>query len=117
MLLIAVLNGILREAVFRKFLDTLPAHQLSTITLFTWFAFYIRYIMYRFPPASDAQALMTGLMWLFLTLAFEFGFGRYRGNTWQTLLADYNLLQGRLWIFIPLWIAIAPYLFYRVFHR
>jgi len=57
------------------------------------------------------------LFWLVLTLLFEFGFGRYRGNSWEKLFTDYNLLKGRLWILIPLWLAIAPYLFFKLRNR
>jgi hypothetical protein len=30
------------------------------------------------------------------------------------LLADYDLTTGRLWVLIPVWVTVAPYLFYRV---
>ncbi|HEX2533754.1 MAG TPA: hypothetical protein VHK69_08460 [Chitinophagaceae bacterium] len=114
MLLLAVANGLLREFFFRKFLEEGPAHQLSTGTLLLFFAFYIRWVTSVRPPASAGQAIWVGIGWLLLTLAFEFGFGRARGHSWDTLLADYNLLQGRLWVLIPLWVALAPWLFYRL---
>lgn len=113
MLAIAVLNGVLREGFFKRFMSDLPAHQLSTITLILFFAAYIRFVIYKYPPASSFQSIVIGIMWLVLTLCFEFGFGRYRGNSWSTLFADYNLLKGRLWILVPIWIAVAPYLFYK----
>ena len=69
------------------------------------------------PPASARQALLIGLFWLALTLLFEFGFGRYRGNSWEKLLADYNLLEGRLWLLIPAWVAMAPWIFTKYFNR
>jgi hypothetical protein len=31
----------------------------------------------------------------------------------RDLLADYNLLAGRLWPLVLVWVAIAPALFYR----
>ena len=35
-------------------------------------------------------------MWLGLTLAFEFGFGRLVAKqSWEQLLADYNVAAGR----------------------
>lgn len=114
MLLIAVGNGSLREFVFKKYMSSLTAHQLSTITLLIFFSIYICSVMKRFPPASSTQAIFIGLVWLSLTLAFEFGFGRYRGNSWLKLLEDYNLLKGRLWILIPIWVTIAPWVFYKL---
>lgn len=114
MLMIAVLNGTLREFVFKKFTGELAAHQLSTVTLLLFFAAYIWFVSTRIPLDSSVNALLIGLMWVTLTLIFEFGFGRYRGNSWETLLHDYNLVKGRLWVFIPIWVAIAPYLFYKL---
>ncbi|WP_207492617.1 hypothetical protein [Aridibaculum aurantiacum] len=117
MLIIAIANGILREGFICRFTEPIHAHQLSTLTLIILFAFYISFVIKQNPPASQLQAIMVGLLWLLLTLIFEFGFGRWRGNSWDSLLMEYNLLAGRLWILIPLWVAIAPYLFFRYFSR
>ena len=112
MLLLAILNGTARDLGYKKYLGDLTAHQFSTVTLIILFGIYIKIIINKYPPASSTQAIYTGLLWLALTLAFEFGFGRMRGNSWHVLLEDYNILKGRVWIFIPLWVAIAPYIFY-----
>jgi len=38
-----------------------------------------------------------GLVWLAMTVAFEFLFGDYvAGHSWDRLLHDYNLFAGRL---------------------
>lgn len=113
MLLIAILNGTLREA-YKPFTGNLTAHQLSTVTLIIFFSFYIYYVTNKIPLTSGLQALAIGMIWVILTLAFEFGFGRFRGNSWSTLLEDYNLLKGRIWVLIPLWVLIAPYIFYKL---
>jgi hypothetical protein len=64
---------------------------------------------------SSGQAIIIGFIWLGLTLAFELLFGHYfAGHPWARLLHDYNLLAGRVWIVIPLWIAIAPYFFHNL---
>jgi ABC-type glycerol-3-phosphate transport system permease component len=55
------------------------------------------------------QAIAIGTIWLILTVAFEFFFGRYVGNhPWSRLLADYNLLAGRLWGLVLLAVATLP---------
>ena len=47
--------------------------------------------------ARPAQLLMVGTLWLGLTLAFEFLFGRFvMGLSWERLAADYNVLEGGL---------------------
>jgi len=117
MLLIAVLNGIMREEWFRKHMNLTSAHQLSTISLIILFALYMALLFRNIRLRTASQALGVGTMWMVMTLLFEFGFGRWRGNSWETLLEDYNILKGHIWIFVPLWICMAPYFFYQYFTR
>ena len=44
-----------------------------------------------------------------LTLVFEFGMGTLSGASWETMLADYDILHGRLWPLIPVSALIAPW--------
>lgn len=32
------------------------------------------------------------------------------GHSWTFMLADYNVLKGRIWILIPVWIIVFPYI-------
>jgi hypothetical protein len=114
MLLIAIANGAARDLWYKKHLGDLRAHQVSTVTFLIFLGVYIRFIISRFPLLSGTQAILTGLLWVLLTLLFEFGFGLLRGNSFPHLLEDYNILKGRLWILIPAWLLLAPYLFYRI---
>ena len=114
MLLIAIINGSIREFFIKKYTNELTAHQISTVTLLLFFSFYISFVIRKFPPPSATYALTVGVFWLILTLAFEFGFGRWGGNSWENLLADYNLAKGRIWILVPMLVTIAPYLFYKL---
>lgn len=111
MLALAIFNGLLREW-YKQFTGELTARQISTVTLIIFFAVYIYWVINTYPPRSSNFALMIGFLWLALTLAFEFGFGLYRGNSWSQLLSEYNILAGKLWILVPIWVAVAPYLFY-----
>ena len=62
-------------------------------------------------PATPAQAVAVGALWLVLTLVFEFGFGHFVAHkTWPELLADYNLLGGRIWVLVLLTTMASPYL-------
>lgn len=115
MLLIAFANGALRELWIRKIASELRTHQISTILLVLLFAVYIWIVVRVWPPSSAGQAFAVGLVWLGLTLAFEFLFGHYvSGLPWSTLLRDYDLAAGRLWVLVPVWVAAAPYVFYRL---
>ena len=114
MLLIAVINGTARDLWYKKYIGELPGHQISTISLIILFGFYIWFVINKFPPNSGKQAILIGLLWLTLTLLFEFSFGRIRGNSWAKLLEDYNILKGHIWILILIWTTIAPYIFFKI---
>jgi hypothetical protein len=114
MLLIAVLNGTARDLGYKKYVGELTGHQVSTVSLIILFGFYIWLVINKFPPDSGRQAVYIGLLWLTLTVVFEFGFGLLRGNSWVKLLSDYNILKGRIWVLILVWTTIAPYIFYRL---
>jgi hypothetical protein len=114
MILIAIANGALRELWYGKHFSELRAHQISTLTGILLFGGYIWPAIGILQPDSGGQAIAIGLVWLGLTVSFEFLFGHYVGRkSWDGLLHDYNLLAGRVWLLLLLWITIAPYVFYR----
>lgn len=114
MLFIAILNGTARDLWYKKFMGELTARQISTLTLILLLGIYIFFIIKKYPPQSGTQSLFIGLLWLVLTLGFEFGFGLYRGNSWAQLLDDYNIMKGHIWLLIPIWLISAPYLFFKI---
>ena len=115
---IGILNGTIRELFFKKYLAELPAHQLSTFSRIILFGCFIGFVTQKWPFTSGTKALKVGFIWLILTIWFEFGFGHYVvGDPWQKLLHDYNLLEGRVWTLVLLWITIAPWLFYKIHLR
>ena len=111
---IAILNGVMRETFFAGHMDALSAHQLSTLSAVILFGLYILGLVRLFPPASARQALQVGLIWLGMTIAFEFLFGHFvMGHPWHRLFYDYNIFAGRTWILFLIWITIAPRVFFR----
>lgn len=110
MLLIATGNGTLRDLWYKQFIDELAAHQLSTVSLMLLSGIYTWIIIAKFPPESGRQAIWIGVMWMLLTLVFEFSFGFVRGRSWSFMLSEYNILEGRIWILIPIWLCLLPYL-------
>ena len=115
MVAIAIANGVVREAWYGKYLSELAAHQISTLIAVILFGVYIWFIVRFWRPASAEAAIGIGLLWLAMTIAFEFVFGHYvAGHSWERLLHDYNLLAGRVWLLVLVWVAVAPYLFFRV---
>jgi hypothetical protein len=115
MVAIAIGNGVLRDKGYGKRMTELRAHQLSTLIGIVLLGIYIGFVMRLWPPASGGHAIRIGLVWVALTMAFEFGFGRYvAGYSWRRLGQDYNIFEGRVWPAILIWVASAPYLFYRM---
>jgi hypothetical protein len=115
MVFIGVINGILREVTYGKYLNELRAHQVSTATGVLLLGLYIFLVARLWGFESPTQALIIGCIWLALTVGFEFIFGHYiAGHSWSKLLADYNIFAGRLWSIVLLWVAVAPVLFYRL---
>src|SRR3989338_6073547 len=114
MLLVSVANGTLRDFTYGKYLSELHAHQLSTVSGAVLLGLVILVFVSFWPPASARQALLIGFFWMTLTVAFEFLFFHFvAGHPWPALLANYDLLNGRVWVLLLSWIAVAPYVFYR----
>ena len=109
---LATVNGITRNALYKPIVGDLLAHQISTV-IFILAVFLVVWLLFRrdFANYSERVWLYVGLGWLIGTEAFEFLVGHYVfGNSWDKLLADYNLLAGRLWLLVIAVIFIAPYL-------
>lgn len=115
MLLASIANGAVRDFTYGKQMSELAAHQLSTATSVVLLGVIIRGFVHFFPPASGQEALVIGLFWVTLTIAFEFLFFHFiGGHSWTQLRANYDVSKGRVWVVVPVWIAIAPYLFFRL---
>jgi hypothetical protein len=114
MMVLAIINGGFRDFVYKSHVGDLPAHQISTLILFVLFAGYFWSLTAIWPIKSAKQAWIIGGMWFLMTEAFEFGMGRFiTGDSWSKLFYAYNVFAGQVWIFIPLWVLIGPYVFFR----
>lgn len=113
MLLVSVTNGAIRDFTYGQHLSELAAHQISTASGIVLLGMVIAVFCRLVPPSSAREAFSLGLFWLGLTLAFEFLFFHYvGGHSWSALLANYNVFEGRVWVFLVLWIAVAPTVFF-----
>lgn len=118
MLVLAIANGALRQALFAKLVPELQAHQLSTLTGSIVIGGFIWLVIRKWPLSSSRHALMVGGMWLVLTVAFEFFMGLVlAGRPIQQVLSDYNVLAGRVWVFFLIWLTLAPRLFHKLNQR
>jgi hypothetical protein len=115
MVFIAIVNGAIREGWYGKHVSELQAHQVSTVTGILLFGVYIWALVRLWRPASAGHAITVGLVWLGMTVAFEFLFGHYVvKRSWRDLLHDYHLFAGRVWLVVLVWVTIAPYVLYRL---
>ncbi len=115
---IGIFNGTLREFTYKKYLGELCAHQISCFTGILFFGLFVWVLSLKWKIQSSSQALTIGLIWLTLTISFEFIFGHYvMATPWSRLFNDYNIFAGRLWILVLLFVVMAPYLFYRLNSR
>ena len=91
------------------------AHQISCITGILFFGLFVWALNLKWKIQSSAQALTIGLIWLVLTISFEFIFGHYvMHNPWSKLFHDYNIFADRLWILVLLFTTLSPCLFYKL---
>ena len=111
--IIAILNGALRNAFITPRVGEQAGHVISTII----FICIILIGTYLFTSKikidyTKTDLLLVGVFWVILTVLFEFGFSHYIiGHPWSKLLADYNILKGRVWSLVLLTEFIAPLLF------
>lgn len=114
--LMAVINGALRESVIAPRLGTVRGGQLSAILL-ALMIFLVTYFSIRWIAPRDPQdAWLAGFGWLLLVLVFEFGFGRAQGMSWSAMLEEYKFWTGKLWVLVLLSATTAPFLSGRLRH-
>ena len=114
-IILAFGNAKVREAVYKRYVGELAAHQISTLTLGILVGIYVWVLSRHLKLQSSGQAVGVGLMWLVMTVIFETGLGRYvLGNPWSQVLRDYNISEGRVWPLFILWLTVSPYVFYRI---
>ncbi|MEA3405542.1 MAG: hypothetical protein U9R28_07380 [Pseudomonadota bacterium] len=115
MVLIAIANGAIRQAVLEKRFSKLRAHQISCLTAVLLFFVYVDWFHAFWPLASVEKALLVGIMWLGMSLTFEFFFGHFvMKQAWSVLLQDYNVFKGRLWSLVLLFTLFLPYLVFQL---
>ena len=102
-------NGAIRALVLQPRLGEDLARQVASLTgvLFVLLAswFFVR----ASPQATSRQLLWVGAGWLAATVGFEFILGLVSGLGWRALLAEYNIVRGRLWSLIVLAVFLGPW--------
>lgn len=114
-LVLAVLNGILREAVLLPNLSKPVAFVLSGVLLSFCIVIVAVALARWLKLSSRRRSLTIGLLWLCLTVVFEFGFGRVvQGRSWADLLEAYTFKDGNIWPVVLAVTLFAPLIAARI---
>jgi hypothetical protein len=112
---LAIANGVLREEILIPALGK-PGGLILSGVLLSMLIVLVAYGLVCFTRGLTASSsLMTGVLWLILTLAFEFSFGRYvQHKSWAELLDAYAFKEGNIWPVVLVVTLLAPYLALRL---
>lgn len=112
MAVLAVANGIFRETVLVPRIGSYAGHVLSTGILIVAILVVALSYFWTTPIAfTRAELLVVGVVWVVLTVGFEFLIGYLEGTPVSTTLAQYDVLAGQVWILVPLTLLVSPLLF------
>lgn len=105
----AIANGLFRELVLIPVFDKPLALALSGVLLSTMIIVTAYLTLPWFGRRPLFYYVAIGLIWLCLTLIFEFTFGRLvQEKSWAQLFEAYEFREGNLWPVVLLVTAIAP---------
>lgn len=114
-LMLAMLNGVLREKTLVPAFGTRTGLVVSGVTLSLAVVAVAFVAAPWYGALSTHQWLGIGVFWLLLTLAFEFAFGRLvQHKTWTQLLMAYTFQGGNLWTVVLFVTFIAPWIAARI---
>jgi hypothetical protein len=106
---LAIVNGILRDAVLVKVLPAAAARFCSGVILSAVIVGWTLFTMPWIRAAPLWRAAVLGACWLVLTVLFEFAFGRLvAGRAWDELLRPYRFEGGDIWPVVLVVVAAAP---------
>jgi len=110
-LVCAVLNGALREAVLVPRFGQSAGLMASGLLLSVCILGVSVALVPWFGTLSTSRCLLVGLFWLCLTLMFEFGLGRLvQHKRWSELFEAYTFKGGNLWLVVLVITFLAPLL-------
>lgn len=118
LLLCAILNGALRQALLIPHIGERAGHIASTLLLSAIILGAAWVLLPWIRVSTVRDAWVVGALWLVLTVAFEFLGGHYLfGDPWENLLAAYNVAQGQIWVLVLITTLLAPVVAHALRHR
>jgi len=105
------IHGTLRQLLIAPMIGDLPARRIAFFVGIL-LIFLIAYWFIRWISAPSTKSLFAvGVMWMILTLLFEFGLGIFVFNfSLERMLEDYDISRGGLMGLGLVFVVLAPYL-------
>lgn len=110
-LVLAMANGILREAFLLTYLSVNIAYFVSGCILAIGILLVAYLSVPRYGDILPSGFWIIGGYWLILTVIFEFALGYFiTGATWSEMLDQYRFKDGNIWPLILIVVVISPVL-------
>ena len=91
------------------------AHRISTVTLIILLWIYIKFIIRKnIRPNLENKLFNRNVLAGFNAYVANLDLASQEEIPCLNYYDTYNILQGRIWILIPIWITVAPYIAYRM---
>lgn len=108
---LAIINGIMRESVLVPLIGESYALPMSGISLCIMIFGVCLFGIPRLGPGSSRTYGIMGVLWVLMTIAFEFVFGMWgAGKSFAELIKAYDITTGNLWSMIVLFVGVSPLL-------
>jgi hypothetical protein len=106
----AIANGALRDLLLAPLLGERAAEILSVLVLLVFIYVITAVFLGRAGHRRQSAVLWgLGVLWMALTIAFEFiFFGVFLGVPISELLGAYDIFAGELWIVVVVGVLLAP---------
>jgi hypothetical protein len=108
---IAIINGAVRDKLVAPLIGERLALPLSGVLL-SLFIFLVTLIFVPFLRISSAYSFwLVGIVWVLMTLAFEFILGHYMmGEPWEKIVEVFYIHRGNLYLLALVAAALSPWL-------
>lgn len=108
---VPIINGLFRENFLKFYILPDTANLISTLILSALFFGYAFFVLRKLILKSNlSEVLMIGLIWVGLTIIFEFSLGiLVEKQPLGKLLEDYDILKGRIWSLFLLLMLFTPW--------
>ncbi|MBV1790420.1 hypothetical protein KQ940_20370 [Marinobacterium sp. D7] len=111
MVILAIVNGLIRDRVLVELIGQHPALVVSGLSL-SLLILIATYCAFPFIGSRSRRIyLLIGLQWVSMTLLFDILFGHFfAGKSWSEILQLFNPASGDLLLLVLITTLFAPYL-------